>query len=81
MWLSYTYLYIRMKKNPELYGVPDDDMENDEALVHVRMNLAHTAAFKLHKAGMVIYDKKSGALHPTALGKVASHYYIKCHSM
>lgn len=41
----------------------------------------HSAALKLHKAGMVKYDKKSGTLLSTAIGKVASHFYIKCNSM
>jgi pre-mRNA-splicing helicase BRR2 len=45
------------------------------------MNLIHTSAIRLVKAGMIKYDKKSGALLATALGKVASHYYIKCDSM
>jgi pre-mRNA-splicing helicase BRR2 len=30
---------------------------------------------------MIKYDKKSGSMVATALGKVASHYYIKCDSM
>ena len=30
---------------------------------------------------MVKYDRRTGALMSTALGKVASHYYVKCDSM
>jgi replicative superfamily II helicase len=29
-WLSYTYLYIRMLRNPVLYGVPEEALENDK---------------------------------------------------
>jgi len=50
-------------------------------MIQVRMNLAHSAALKLQKSGMIIYDKRSGGLMATALGKVASHYYVKCESM
>lgn len=28
-WLSYTYLYIRMLKNPKHYGIPGDEIEED----------------------------------------------------
>ena len=30
---------------------------------------------------MVKYERRTGGLLATALGKVASHYYIKCDSM
>jgi len=80
-WLSYTYLYIRMRRNPDLYGVSTEDLNEDQTLIRTRMNLIHTSAIRLVKAGMIKYDKKSGALLATALGKVASHYYIKCDSM
>lgn len=30
---------------------------------------------------MIKYDKRAGTLLPTALGKVASHYYVRCESM
>jgi pre-mRNA-splicing helicase BRR2 len=30
---------------------------------------------------MVKYEKRTGALQTTALGKIASHYYIKHYSM
>jgi len=47
VWLSYTYLYIRMRRNPDLYGVNIEDLENDPTLVQTRVNLAHSAALKL----------------------------------
>lgn len=45
------------------------------------MNLVHSAALKLQNSGMIKYDRRSGALVSTSIGKVASHYYIKCDSM
>ena len=34
-WLGYTYLYVRMLCNPQLYGVPLDALDAD-ALLEVR---------------------------------------------
>ncbi|KAK1284246.1 hypothetical protein QJS10_CPB21g01301 [Acorus calamus] len=38
-WLKYTYLYIRMLKNPTLYGLPADILEKDEFLEERRADL------------------------------------------
>ena len=35
----------------------------------------------LQNNGLVSYDKKSGSVSPTFLGKIASYYYIKNASM
>lgn len=32
-WLSYTYLYVRMLRNPQLYGVPLDALDTDPVLL------------------------------------------------
>lgn len=50
-------------------------------LVKRRVNLAHSAASILDKHGMIRYDRKTGLLEPTALGRIASYYYIKYPSM
>jgi len=41
-WLSYTYLYVRMMRNPALYGVDADAAERDPVLLQRRMDLVHT---------------------------------------
>ncbi|KAI9728014.1 MAG: DEIH-box ATPase [Chrysothrix sp. TS-e1954] len=79
-WLSYTYLFVRMLKSPGLYSV-GADYENDEALEQKRCDLIHSAAVVLEKCGLVKYDKKSGRLQSTDLGRIASHYYITHNSM
>ncbi len=80
-WLGYTYLYVRMMRAPELYGVTDEDLKTDRYLVQHRADLIHTAASALDKANLIKYDKKTGLFQVTALGRVASHYYIKYDSM
>lgn len=80
-WLGYTYLYIRMLRNPTLYGVSHDEFENDKLLEQRRMDLIHTAAVLLDKNQLIKYDKKSGLLQSTELGRIASHYYCTQESM
>ncbi|PSC69011.1 U5 small nuclear ribonucleo 200 kDa helicase-like [Micractinium conductrix] len=75
-WLGYTYLYVRMLCNPQLYGVPIDAVDSDPLLQERRLDLAHTAATILDKNNLVKYDRRSGALQPTDLGRIASQYYV-----
>lgn len=60
-WLGYTYLYVRMLRNPTLYGVSHDDRSTDPLLERRRMDLVHTAANVLDKNSLVKYDKRSGS--------------------
>jgi pre-mRNA-splicing helicase BRR2 len=41
-WLGYTYLYVRMLRNPTLYGVEPDAVEHDPLLMQRRVDLVHT---------------------------------------
>lgn len=79
-WLGYTYLFIRMLRSPGLYSV-GADYESDDTLEQKRVDLIHSAATVLEKAGLVRYDKKIGRLQSTELGRIASHYYITHNSM
>ena len=80
-WLSYTFLYIRMLQNPSLYGIQEDSLKQDPTLKARRMDLAHTAATILEKHHLIRYDRKSGAMQATPLGRVASQFYISHSSM
>jgi pre-mRNA-splicing helicase BRR2 len=75
-WLGYSYLYVRMLRNPLLYGVPPSALEDDPQLEGRRADLVHTAAVVLDAAGLLKYDRRSGALAVTELGRIASHYYV-----
>lgn len=79
-WLGYTYLFVRMIRSPGLYSV-GADYDHDEALEQRRVDLIHSAAVVLEKAGLIKYDKISGKLQATDLGRIASHYYITHNSM
>ncbi|KAG8567286.1 hypothetical protein GDO81_011241 [Engystomops pustulosus] len=75
-WLGYTYLYIRMLRSPNLYGISHDAVKSDPLLEQRRLDLIHTAALMLDKNNLVKYDKKTGNFQVTELGRIASHYYI-----
>ena len=80
-WLGYTYLFIRMLMAPEQYGITPEMLKKDKYLVQYRADLIHTAADILDKANLIKYDRKTGLFQVTAIGRVASHYYIKYDSM
>ena len=79
-WLGYTYLFVRMLRSPGLYSV-GAEYEDDDALEQKRVDLIHSAATVLEKSSLVKYDKRSGKLQATELGRIASHYYITHSSM
>ncbi|PFX22952.1 activating signal cointegrator 1 complex subunit 3-like [Stylophora pistillata] len=76
-WLSYTYLYIRMRVNPLVYGIAYGTKEDDPLLLEHRRELIVNAARHLDKAKMIRFDPRTGYLNSTDLGRTASHFYIK----
>lgn len=79
-WLGYTYLFVRMLRSPGLYSI-GADYEHDTSLEQRRVDLIHSAAMVLEKSNLVKYDRKTGKLQATELGRIASHYYISHSSM
>ena len=79
-WLGYTYLFVRMLRSPGLYSV-GAEYESDDVLEQKRVDLVHSAATVLEKSSLVKYDKRTGKLQATELGRIASHYYITHDSM
>jgi len=79
-WLGYTYLFVRMLRSPGLYSV-GAEYQDDEALEQKRVDLIHSAAVVLERCGLAKYEKKSGRLQSTELGRISSHYYITHNSM
>ena len=81
IWLSYTYLFRRMMKNPLVYGIAVEDAQADPNLVQHRLALITKAAQALDKAKMIRFNEGAGYLHITDLGRVASHFYINMESI
>nr|XP_018669768.1 activating signal cointegrator 1 complex subunit 3 [Ciona intestinalis] len=80
-WLSYTYLFVRLRKNPLVYGISALQLENDPTLFKWQHELIVMAAMKLNKAHMIRYVQRTGYFHPTDLGRTSSHFYIKYRSI
>ncbi|XP_059178780.1 activating signal cointegrator 1 complex subunit 3-like [Physella acuta] len=76
-WLSYTYLFVRMRKNPLVYGIPTDYWQEDPQLEIHRTNLVIEAARRLDKATMIRFDERTNYMFSTDLGRIASNFYIK----
>ena len=53
VWLSYTYLYVRMRKNPQVYGIKYQELREDPTLLTNRNFIINEAAKKLDKARMI----------------------------
>ncbi|KAG2291595.1 hypothetical protein Bca52824_038264 [Brassica carinata] len=67
---------ISMVRNPMLYGLAPDALVKDVVLEERRADLIHSAATLLDKNNLVKYDRKSGYIQVTDLGRIASYYYI-----
>mmetsp|Transcript_13654 Transcript_13654/g.49673 ORF Transcript_13654/g.49673 Transcript_13654/m.49673 type:complete len:2207 (-) Transcript_13654:489-7109(-) len=80
-WLGYTYLFVRMTKNPLVYGIGWEDVQKDPQLVEKRRELITSAAKALDRSKMIRFDERSGTLYQTEQGRIASHYYIRHASM
>lgn len=80
-WLSYTYLYVRMLRNPLAYGITMDQKSDDPMLRGRCMELVQQAAAYLASNKMVNYHAESGNLGMTNLGRVAAHFYIQAETV
>lgn len=58
-------------------GLPREEPFEDPHLGNKRAQLVNMAAQKLADAGMIAYDKLSGVLTITDLGRIAAKYYIR----
>ncbi|CAE6438748.1 unnamed protein product [Rhizoctonia solani] len=76
-WLGYTYLFVRMRKNPFHYGITREMIQDDPQLGERRMELVTSAAKKLDSCGMIKFDTRTESLAITDLGLIAAKYYIR----
>ncbi|KAI9056561.1 Sec63-domain-containing protein [Trametes sanguinea] len=76
-WLGYTYLFVRMRKNPFQYGLGWDEVADDPHLGAKRNQLITAAALQLAEARMIAFDRQTGSLVCTDLGRIAAKYYIR----
>lgn len=79
-WLGYTYLFVRMLRKPNLYGTSEEELRSDPSCLRIRGEFAHAAVSILEKHGLLRYDRRTGNISPTSLGKIASYYYLTSES-
>jgi len=80
-WLGYTYLFVRLQRNPLAYGMSWSEVQVDPLLESKRRSLIIEAAKALHQFQMARFDEASGNIYITELGRVASHFYLKSSSI
>ncbi|KAJ3810639.1 Sec63-domain-containing protein [Lentinula lateritia] len=80
-WLGYTYLFVRMRKNPIVYGIDRNAVVDDPMLGSKRNELVTQAAQVLVHARMIEFDDQTGAFKITDLGRIAARYYIQYQSI
>lgn len=66
-WLSYTYLFVRMRLNHLAYGIEYQTIVEDSNLEKKRKEFIHTSAMALDKAMMIRYNTTTGDLNATGL--------------
>ncbi|BGP22414.1 DNA/RNA helicase, DEAD/DEAH boxtype [Rhodotorula toruloides] len=76
-WLGYSYLFVRMRKNPLVYGMTAAEVEQDPLLGSKRHALINNAAKRLVECQMISFDRDLGTFTSTDLGRIAARYYIR----
>ena len=89
-YLTWTYLFRRVLKNPRYYGL-GDAVEDEEAYVGREPSREEIAAFltrlvdstlaELRASACVEVEENGGQLEPTTLSAIASFYYLQHQTM
>ncbi|KAH9210447.1 Sec63 Brl domain-containing protein [Leptodontidium sp. 2 PMI_412] len=75
-WLGYSYLFVRMQRNPLTYGIDWAEIRDDPTLVQRRRLLVIQAARTLQQSQMIIFNETTEELRSKDVGRIASQYYI-----
>jgi hypothetical protein len=76
-WVTWTYLYRRVFKNPSFYGCEDYD---EKSVNEFLSRLIEDALGRLIDGACVLDDEENHVI-ATPYGKIASHYYLKFTTM
>lgn len=76
-WLGYSYLYVRMQRNPLTYGIEWVEKNKDPNLVQRRRQLVIQAARTLRNNQMIIFNETTEELRSKDIGRIASQFYIR----
>ncbi|KAK5128381.1 hypothetical protein LTR85_003049 [Meristemomyces frigidus] len=75
-WLGYSYMFVRMRRNPIAYGIEWSELNNDPNLVQRRRELIVKAARVLQQSQMIIFNETTEELRAKDVGRIASQFYV-----
>ena len=75
-WVGYSYLFVRMHRNPLAYGIDWAKIRDDPKLVHRRRDMIIKVARILQQSQMIIFNKSTEEFRSEDIGRIASQYYI-----
>ncbi|KEF59166.1 uncharacterized protein A1O9_04010 [Exophiala aquamarina CBS 119918] len=75
-WLGYSYLFVRMRRNPQAYGIDWNEYQDDPQLGQRRRKLIVDAARTLHRNQMIIFNERTDELRAKDVGRIASQFYV-----
>ncbi|KIX02526.1 uncharacterized protein Z518_08467 [Rhinocladiella mackenziei CBS 650.93] len=75
-WLGYSYLFVRMRRNPGAYGIDWNEYQDDPQLGQRRRKLIVDAARTLHRSQMIIFNERTDDLRAKDVGRIASQFYV-----
>ncbi|KAK3686849.1 putative steryl acetyl hydrolase mug81 [Vermiconidia calcicola] len=75
-WLGYSYLFVRMRRNPIAYGIEWAEIRDDPNLVQRRRELVVKAARVLQQSQMIIFNETTEELRAKDVGRIASQFYV-----
>jgi len=76
-YLTWTYFFRRLTKNPAFYGLKNDLMGNIADTINQYLKqLVQKTVDKLLRAKCIEFNKEDESLVPTTLGYLASFYYL-----
>ena len=75
-WLGYSYLFVRMQRNPNQYGIDWAEIRDDPNLVQRRRDLIVKAARVLQQSQMIIFNETTEELRAKDVGRIASQFYV-----
>ena len=75
-WLGYSYMFVRMQRNPYSYGIDWAEIRDDPHLVERRRQLIIQAARILQESQMIIFNETTEELRSKDVGRIASQFYV-----
>lgn len=80
-WLANTFLYVRIKKNPLVYGLTYNEIWDTKQFNFFLQTQLDNAAKTLENSQLIRFDTTLGELRPTNFGRIASFFYISYRTM